>query len=207
VALVAVIVLAAGAAIFGGFVDLQGVTLALSVVAFGTSALLAVTSLVYLLRREGRLHAAAVAAAKAGFLSSTLALLATCARYRTTSGSWWIWEVSGAMLLLLWLCYIGYFLLRSSTEAADRSARFTAAFATIAAVDMPFIYLGIQEFVRGFNRQLDVSGTTRVIDAADLTLIAGVFLSFSAGMFYLYGSERARHERGPTPVSSNVSSE
>ena len=169
---------------------LQQLEVALTASAFVISAGLGFVSLLYLTRRTGRQALLAAAVAKAGFVAATAALIAMLVSTRQTSGTWWSWDRPAGLLLIVWLSYIAYFLIRSSTEPADRRNRFAAVFAFAALLDSPFLYLAVSDFVDGRS----VGSAVRGFEGSpeDIAFVLTLFLSFSALMFYLYGAERSK---------------
>ena len=111
--------------------------------AFGLSAL---TSGVYLWLRDDRLDRAAVCAAEGGLVFATIVLTTGPLWGRIAWGTYWTWEPRLTLTLLLWFIFVGYFMVRSSTEDPEKGKRFAAVVAIIGALDIPFIHLSVVWF-------------------------------------------------------------
>ena len=47
------------------------------------------------------------------------------------------------LTLLLWFIFVGYFMVRNSTEDPEKGKRFAAVVAIVGAMDIPFIHLSV----------------------------------------------------------------
>ena len=61
-------------------------------------------------------------------------------------GTYWTWEPRLTLTLLLWFIFVGYIMVRNSTEDPDKGKRFAAVVAIIGALDIPFIHLSVVWF-------------------------------------------------------------
>jgi heme exporter protein C len=86
--------------------------------AFGISAL---TSAMYLWLRDERFDRAALCAAEGGMIFATIMLTTGPLWGRIAWGTYWTWEPRLTLTLLLWFIFLGYFMVRSSTELWFRS--------------------------------------------------------------------------------------
>ena len=118
----------------------------------------AVSSALYLWRRERRFDIVAQAAAELGVLFCTIVLVTGPIWARPVWGVWWTGEVRLTSTLILWMIYVGYLILRESAENRDQAARWGAVVAIIGALDMPIIYKSV-EWWRGLHpKVLKMSG-------------------------------------------------
>jgi heme exporter protein C len=115
-------------------------------VAFMAFGIVAVCSATFLWLKDERLDMAAVAAAEGGILFTTIVLLTGPLWGRVAWGTWWTWEPRLTLTLLLWFIYLGYFLVRSSTENPQRGKRFAAVVGIVGALDIPLIHVSVQFF-------------------------------------------------------------
>ena len=115
-------------------------------VAFMAFGVVAICSAVYLWLKDERLDMAAVAAAEGGILYTAIVLLTGPFWGRVAWGTWWSWEPRLTLTLLLFFIYIGYFLVRSSTENPERGKRFAAVVGIVGALDIPLIHLSVTWF-------------------------------------------------------------
>ena len=111
--------------------------------AFGLSAL---TSAMYLWLRDERLDRAAVSAAEGGMIFATIMLTTGPLWGRIAWGTYWTWEPRLTLTLLLWFIFLGYFMVRSSTENPEKGKRLAAVVAIVGALDIPFIHLSVLWF-------------------------------------------------------------
>lgn len=111
--------------------------------AFGIVAL---CSLGYLWLRDERLDAVAVCAAELGVIFTSIVLTTGPLWGRIAWGAWWVWDARISFTLLLWFIYVGYFMLRGSTENPERGKRFAAILGVVGAADIPIIHMSVQWF-------------------------------------------------------------
>ena len=115
-------------------------------VAFMAFGIVAICSAVYLWLKDERLDMAAVAAAEGGMLFTAIVLLTGPLWGRVAWGTWWSWEPRLTLTLLLFFIYLGYFLVRSSTDNPERGKRFAAVVGIVGALDIPLIHVSVQFF-------------------------------------------------------------
>jgi heme exporter protein C len=164
--------------------------------AFGISAL---TSAMYLWLRDERFDQAAVSAAEGGMFFATIMLTTGPLWGRIAWGTFWTWEPRLTLTLLLWFIFLGYFMVRSSTENPEKGKRFAAVVAIIGALDIPFIHVSVLWF-RSLHPQPVVmrpqDGPALPGDMLTLLLTSlAVFTVLFAGLFVLrYALEGLRRE-------------
>ena len=165
-------------------------------VAFMAFGLVAVCSAVYLWLKDDRVDMAAVAAAEGGMLFTTIVLLTGPLWARVAWGIWWTWDLRLTLTLLLWFIYLGYFLVRASTENPERGKRFAAVVGIVGALDIPLIHVSVKWF-RSLHPEPVVMNPDGPTLAGDMlaTLFVGLggftFLFFSF-FLYRYALERMR---------------
>lgn len=104
--------------------------------AFGVNCLF---SIKYLIQRKSDDDLLAAAAAEIGLIFCTIVLLSGPIWARYAWNTWWNWEPRLTSTLVLWLMYIGYFILRSALEA-DKRKLYSAVLGVIAFVDVPIVH-------------------------------------------------------------------
>jgi len=104
--------------------------------AFGVNCLF---SIKYLIQRKADDDLLAAAAAEIGLIFCTIVLLSGPIWARYAWNTWWNWEPRLTSTLVLWLMYIGYFILRSALEA-DKRKLYSAVLGVIAFVDVPIVH-------------------------------------------------------------------
>ncbi len=87
--------------------------------------------------------AVAIAAAEVTVVYSSISLLTGMLWGRVAWGIWWTWDARLTSMLLLWMLYVSYLMLRrlSSTGQANTLAAILSVF---AAIDVPIVYLSIR---------------------------------------------------------------
>jgi heme exporter protein C len=115
-------------------------------VAFMAFGIVAVFSALYLWRKDVRFDMAAYSAAEGGMVYTVIVLLTGPLWGRVAWGAWWVWDPKLTLTLLLWFIYIGYFLVRASTDNSDRGKRFAAVLGIVGALDIPLIYFSVVWF-------------------------------------------------------------
>jgi len=124
--------------------------------AFVSFTCVLVASIGFLLRRVAVWDNLAVSSAEVGLLFSTFVLLTGPLWARPVWGRWWVWDPRLTSMLILWFLYAGYLVLRQAVPG-DRGARAAAAFAILAYLDVPIVYLSVTWW-RGIHPQVLVKG-------------------------------------------------
>lgn len=163
--------------------------------AFG---ILALCSLGYLFLRDDRLDAIALSAAEIGFVFLTATLLAGPLWARVAWGTWWVWDARLSFTLLLWLIWVGYFVLRESTDNPESGKRLAAVTALIGAVDLPLIHMSVYWFRTQHPKPviMNPEGPTADFEIG-MTVMASVLaftIFFFGVLLYRYGFERLRRQ-------------
>jgi len=165
-------------------------------VAFLAFGIVAICGAMYLWLKDDRLDMAALAAAEGGMLYTTIVLLTGPLWGRVAWGTWWTWEPRLTLTLLLWFIYLGYFLVRSSTENPQQGKRFAAVVGIVGALDIPLIHLSVQWF-----RSLHPAPVVMKPEGPSLhpDMLATLFVGLAASTFvffafflFRYGLERMK---------------
>ena len=104
-----------------------------------------VASIIYLIRRNPKADAVAVAAAEVGLVFCTVVLVTGPIWARPVWGIWWTWDWRLTSTLVLWLIYASYLILRRFSNAGQTPV-LAAALAIFGALDMPLVYFSIWFF-------------------------------------------------------------
>jgi len=165
-------------------------------VAFMAFGIVAICSAVFLWLKDERLDWAAVAAAEGGMLFTTIVLLTGPFWGRVAWGTWWNWEPRLTLTLLLWFIYLGYFMVRASTENAERGKRFAAVVGIVGALDIPLIHLSVQFFRSLHPAPVVIKPEGPSLPGDMLTTLFVGFAAFTVLFFafflFRYGLEEAR---------------
>lgn len=167
-------------------------------VAFLAFGIVALASAFYLWLGDPRLDMAGIAAAEGGMIFTTIVLVTGPLWARIAWGTWWTWEPRLTLTLLLWFIYLGYFLVRSSTENEERGRKFAAVLGIVGALDIPLIHVSVLWFRSLHPEPVVVRATGPQIDPLMGVAVATGFVSITVlffGLFlFRYGLEAARRK-------------
>src|SRR5919204_6726451 len=104
---------------------------------------LAIASLVYLVRRDAAADRVAHASGEVGVMFVGLGIATGSIWGKPTWGTWWTWDARLTSVAILFVMYIGYLLLRAMIEDHDRGARYAAVLGVIAALDVPLVHFSV----------------------------------------------------------------
>ncbi len=96
-------------------------------------------SIKYLIKRKLNDDLLAVSAAEIGLVFCTIVLLSGPIWAKYAWNTWWNWEARLTSTLVLWLMYVGYFILRSAL-AEDKQKLYSAVLGIIAFFDVPIVH-------------------------------------------------------------------
>ena len=139
-----------------------------------------VASVVYLIRRNPKADALAVASAEVGVVFCTVVLITGPIWARPVWGIWWTWDVRLTTTLVLWLIYVSYLVLRRFS-GSGQTPMLAAALAVFGALDVPLVYFSIW-FFRTQHPQ-PVIGGGGSIDPRMLHVLLINWLAFSCFAF------------------------
>jgi heme exporter protein C len=155
-------------------------------VAFLAFGIVALTSAMYLWLRDDRLDRAALAAAEGGMIFATIMLTTGPLWGKIAWGTYWTWEPRLTLTLLLWFIYLGYFLVRSSSENAERGKRFAAVVGIVGALDIPLIHLSVVWFRSLHPQPVVVKPDAPSLPGDMLSLLMLGLLAFTLLFFGLF---------------------
>src|SRR5262249_40356264 len=147
--------------------------------------LVCVASIMYLWKNSDWWDAIALSAAEIGVVFCTLVLITGPLWARPIWGTWWSWDPTLTLTLVLWLIYVAYLMLRVETYDLKR-ARFAAILGIIGFVDVPLIRWSVEKWRTLHPKPVLIQegGTTGLTSAMLLTFLVclGAFLLL---FFYL----------------------
>jgi len=165
-------------------------------VAFMAFAVVAVFSALYLWRKDVRFDMAAYSAAEGGMVYTVIVLLTGPLWGRVAWGTWWVWDPKLTLTLILWFIYLGYFLVRASTDNSERGKRFAAVLGIVGALDIPLIYFSVVWFRSMHPGPVVMRGDGPSIEpemlATLMTGLAASTLIFLSLFLFRYGLERVK---------------
>ena len=101
-------------------------------------------SIAYLWKRDLMFDRIAKASAEVGLLFCALVLITGAVWGRPIWGTYWVWDARLTTTLLLFLIFMGYFLLRMSTDDRDKESRLAAVIGIIGFLDIPIIHKSVE---------------------------------------------------------------
>src|ERR671925_1918131 len=104
---------------------------------------LAIASLVYLVRRDAAADRVAHASGEVGVIFTGLAIATGSIWGKPTWGTWWTWDARLTSVAILLVMYLGYLLLRGTIDDPERAARYCAVLGIVAALDIPLVHFSV----------------------------------------------------------------
>lgn len=100
--------------------------------------------ILYLWKRDRRFDILGRSSAEIGILFNTLVLITGSIWAKPVWGTWWTWDPRLSTTLILWILYIAYLMIRTSSEDDSKGARLAAVFGIVAFIDVPIVYMSIR---------------------------------------------------------------
>jgi heme exporter protein C len=132
-------------------------------------------SIWYLLKRSQQADALAVSAAEVGVVFFSVVLISGPIWARYAWGTFWVWDARLTTSLILWLLYVSYLVLRSSSETGSTSV-LAAALGIFAALDMPIVYMSNRWFRT--NHPQPMIGNPELLNSAMQKVLMWNMLAF-----------------------------
>ena len=104
---------------------------------------LALASLVYLIRRDAGADRLAHASGEVGVMFVGLGIATGSIWGKPTWGAWWTWDARLTSVAILFVMYLGYLLLRGTIDDPERAARYCAVLGIVAALDIPLVHFSV----------------------------------------------------------------
>jgi heme exporter protein C len=142
---------------------------------FGAFGLVCLASVCYLWKQTAWWDAVARSAAESGVLCCTLVLLTGPLWARPIWGTWWAWDSTLTLTLVLWLLYVAYLMVRGESDEPPR-ARLAAIVGIIGFVDVPLIRWSVEKWRTLHPKPvlIQAGGSTGLTPAMLLTLLVCV---------------------------------
>ena len=154
-----------------------------------------IASIAYLIGKNPKADALAVASAEVGVVFCAVVLVTGPIWARPVWGIWWTWDIRLTTTLVLWLIYVSYLMLRRFSDTAQ-TPKLAAVLAIFGALDVPLVYFSIW-FFRTQHPQ-PVIGGGGSIDPRMLHVLLINWLAFSCFAILVCWSrfrlENLRHE-------------
>src|SRR5689334_2686028 len=114
------------------------------VAAFTAAGTALIASILFLITKNFRFDALAVAATEVGLAFVAVGLVTGSIWGRQIWGIWWTWDARLTSALVCWLLYAGYLMLRKAIEEPTQRATFAAVFSIFASLDIPIVIFSIK---------------------------------------------------------------
>ena len=101
-------------------------------------------SIAYLWKRDLMFDQIAKVSAEVGLIFCALLRVTGAIWGRPTWGTYWVWDARLTTTLLLFLIFMGYFLLRMSVNDRDKEARLASVIGIIGCLDIPIIHKSVE---------------------------------------------------------------
>ena len=104
-----------------------------------------VAGIAYLITRKSKWDRLGAACAEVGMVFTTIVMVTGSIWAKPIWNTWWAWGDPRLMsVMVLWLMYVAYFILRSSLPDGDKKYKFSAVFGIIAFLDIPIVWMSIR---------------------------------------------------------------
>jgi heme exporter protein C len=116
----------------------------MAITAMMCAAVALVGSVLFLVTRNFKYDALAVAVTEVGLAFLAANLVTGSIWGRVIWGVWWAWDARLTSALVCWLLYAGYLMLRRAIEEPTQRATFAAVFSIFAFIDVPIVVFSIK---------------------------------------------------------------
>jgi heme exporter protein C len=103
-----------------------------------------VFSLVYLLKQDLRYDAIAAAVNEVALIFAAIVLVTGSIWARIIWGVWWAWEARLTSMLICWLIFAGYLMMRRAIDEPIQRARLSAVVSVFGGIDAVIVYKSIE---------------------------------------------------------------
>ncbi|MBZ5725599.1 MAG: cytochrome c biogenesis protein CcsA [Acidobacteriia bacterium] len=116
----------------------------MAITAMIAAAVALIASVGFLLTKNFKFDALAVAVTEVGLAFLAGNLVTGSIWGREIWGIWWAWDARLTSALVCWLLYAGYLMLRRAIEEPTQRATFAAVFSIFAFIDVPIVIFSIK---------------------------------------------------------------
>jgi heme exporter protein C len=113
-------------------------------VCFGSCFLAGVASIYYLIKKDMRADALAVALTEACLVFTSIGLATGMLWAKIIWGIWWTWDARLTWAFITFVIYCGYLMLRQAIDEPSERARLSAAVSVLACVSVSITYKAIE---------------------------------------------------------------
>jgi heme exporter protein C len=120
----------------------------LSLAGFGVAM---AASIGYLWRKDLRYDAVAVAVTEVSLVFATILLVTGSIWAHVAWNTWWNWEPRLTTMLICWILYAGYLMLRRAIDEPHQRARLSGVLSIFAFVDVVIVWKSIEWWKQNFH--------------------------------------------------------
>lgn len=159
-------------------------------------------SIAYLVTRQERWDALALASAEIGTIFTTMVLVTGPLWAKPIWNTWWTWDPRLTTTLVLWFMYLAYIALQGVGHKETGRARFAAVYGIIAFVNVPLVFFSIRWWRTIHPVVIQSSGTgltgemffTMIFSVVTFSLLYLVLLGLRYRTIYLTNEVRMLRE-------------
>lgn len=122
------------------------------------------SGLAYLKTRQNKWDIISMASVEIGLVLFTMTIVSGSIWGRPAWNTWWEWTPRLIGVTIVWLAYVGYFVLRGAIDEPEKRARFAAIYVIAAFPTVVVTFLSIR-FFRDLHPVL-VGGATEAVESA-----------------------------------------
>ncbi len=100
----------------------------------------------YLRRRDRKWDTLSMISVEVGLVFFTITIAVGSVWARAAWNTWWVWSPRLTLVVVMWLVYIAYFMLRGAVEDPEKRGRFAAVYVAAAFVTVLLTYASIRIF-------------------------------------------------------------
>jgi heme exporter protein C len=136
-----------------------------------------IAGVLYLINKKTIWDHLGFAAAEIGTLFVVLVLITGPIWAKPIWGTWWTWEPRLTTTLILFLIYVGYFMLRTFGGHPERTSRYAAVLGIVAFFDVPIIFYSVRFWEERYQSHPQVEITKQNPDIIIPFLISLIIFS------------------------------
>ncbi len=118
--------------------------LPLAWIAFLAFFVVFISSILYLATRSIKWEIISLSSAEIGMVFSSLVLITGSIWAKKAWNTWWTWEPRLTTMLILWMIYLGYLMVRKAIDEGEKRARLSAVIGIVGFVNVPLVFMSIR---------------------------------------------------------------
>jgi len=154
-------------------------------IAFLAFAVTCIGSVLYIVKRDLKWDRLASSSAEVGVIFCVLALLTGTLWARPVWGVWWTWDARLTLMLVLWLIFTSYLMLRGYIEHETKRAMLSAVVGIIGFIDVPVVYFSIRWWRTQHPQPVLAGGEGSGLEVSMLITLLVCIAAFTALFFYI----------------------